>query len=670
MRRSFLLLAALSSPAAAAPPSAWLDFSLSSAAIAARCREAKASVEAKLASIGQTADKASFDGAARAFSDALAEFGDSLSAPTFLGEVSTDAGVRQAGRDCDSDTSRFLVDVYGREDLYRALKAVPAAGLKGEDARLLSETLLDFKRNGLELPKEQREESQALRKHVVELETEFRKELAEEKTTVPFTEAQLAGVPDDFKARLTKEGDRYLVSLDYPDYFPFIENAKDPAARRELETRFSNRGGEANVRRLAEALTLRRDAAKLLGYASHAHYVLEDRMAKRPEAVTLFLRGLRPKLERKARPELAALAKLKDADEGAASDHVMRAWDWRYYHNQLLKTKYQVDDQKIKEYFPLDLVTSGMLDVYQKLLGVAFTEVVPAEAWHPDVKLYRIDDRATGKLLGHFYMDLFPREGKYKHAAAFNLVGGRLLPDGTYQRPLAAMVANFEKPTPEKPSLLRHSEVKTYFHEFGHIMHQTLTTAKYRQFSGTSVARDFVEAPSQMLENWVWRPDILARLSGHYRDRTKKLPKELLDRMILAKNVDSGVFYLRQAFFATVDLTYHLEPPADTTKTFGRLMEEVMLVPMTPGTHPEASFGHIMGGYDAGYYGYLWSEVFAQDMFSRFEKAGPLDPKTGASYRREILEPGSSREESDSLRAFLGREPSDEPFLKSIGLTR
>ncbi|MBI5201989.1 MAG: Zn-dependent oligopeptidase [Elusimicrobia bacterium] len=664
------LALSLAGTAQAAPPSPWLDFSLSSGGIASSCAASKAVVEAKLAAVAQTANQASFEATARAFSSALAEYGDALASPTFLAEVSTDAGVRDAGRACDTDSSRFMVDVYGREDLYKALKAVPAAGLTGEDAKLLAETLLDFKRNGLELPKDKREEAQALRKHIVELSTEFRQALAEEKTTVPFTEAQLAGVPDDFKARLKKDGDRYLVSLDYPDYFPFMENAKDPGARRELETKFSNRGGEANVRRLAETLKLRLQAAKLLGYPTHAHYVLEDRMAERPEAVQAFLKSLRPKLEKKAKPEFAALVKMKDADEGAVSDHVMRAWDWRYYHNQLLKDRYQIDDQKIKEYFPLDLVTDGMLGVYQDLLGLKFTEIVPADAWHPDVKLYRIDDKATGKLVGHFYMDLFPREGKYKHAAAFSLIGGSELPDGSYQRPVSAMVANFEKPTAEKPSLLRHSEVETYFHEFGHIMHQNLTLARHRDFSGSKVARDFVEAPSQMLENWVWRPDVLARLSGHYQDRSKKLPKELLDRMIDAKNVDSGIFYLRQAFFASADLAFHLEPPADTTKAWSKLMEEVMLVPMTPGTHPEASFGHIMGGYDSGYYGYLWSEVYAQDMFSVFEKAGPLDPKTGARYRKEILEVGSSRKEGESLRAFLGREPSDKPFLQNIGLTQ
>ncbi|HVE14221.1 MAG TPA: M3 family metallopeptidase, partial [Elusimicrobiota bacterium] len=270
--------------------------------------------------------------------------------------------------------------------------------------------------------------------------------------------------------------------------------------------------------------------------------------------------------------------------------------------------------------------------------------------------------------LAHFYMDLYPREGKYKHAAAFPLVSGRLLAGGAYQQPAAAIVANFNKPTAEAPSLLTHQEVETFFHEFGHIMHMTLTKAKYARFSGSGTAQDFVEAPSQMLENWVWRPEIVKRLSGHYKSPAKTLPRDVLDRMIEAKNLDSGLKYLRQAFFATYDMALHLGTDADPDALYARLMEEISLIPMTPGTRPAASFGHLMDGYDAGYYGYLWSKVYAQDMFSRFEAEGVMSPKLGALYRKEILEPGGGRDEAVSLRAFLGREPSETPFLKSIGL--
>ena len=319
----------------------------------------------------------------------------------------------------------------------------------------------------------------------------------------------------------------------------------------------------------------------------------------------------------------------------------------------------------------MELVTEGMLAVYQKLLGLTFREIPKAATWHPDVKLYEVSDAASGESIAHFYMDLFPREGKYKHAAAFTLIQGRRLPDGTYQKPVSAMVANFNKPTKDKPSLIKHGEheeVETYFHEFGHIMHQTLTKAKYGRFSGSNTARDFVEAPSQMLENWVWDPAVLDSLSGHYKDRNKKLPKELLEKMIAAKNMNVGLKSLRQMLFASVDQSYHTQGDIeDTTAVYRALQNKIARIPMSPGVHPEASFGHLMG-YDSGYYGYMWSLVFAEDMFSRFKQEGVLNPAIGRRYRELILESGSARDEAQLLREFLGREPNEDAFLKSIGL--
>ncbi len=266
-------------------------------------------------------------------------------------------------------------------------------------------------------------------------------------------------------------------------------------------------------------------------------------------------------------------------------------------------------------------------------------------------------------------MDLFPREGKYNHAAAFTLTNGHTLADGTYFAPSSAIVANFNPPSQDKPALLEHSEVETLFHEFGHIMHQTLTRAKYATFSGTNVKTDFVEAPSQMLENWVWRKETLVGLSGHYRTPTKPLPDDMIDRLVGAKRADAGIHYLRQLAFANIDMIYHTAENVDSTEVYKKAMKEIMLVPIQEGSNPHASFGHLMGGYDAGYYGYLWSEVYAQDMFTRFEKEGFSNAKTGMDYRKGILEPGSERQPFDLIKGFLGREPNEEAFLKSIGLT-
>ncbi|MBI4051494.1 MAG: Zn-dependent oligopeptidase, partial [Elusimicrobia bacterium] len=573
--------------------------------------------------------------------------------------------------ECETKAQQYGVEVYAREDIYNAVKA-PAAkkpALQGEDAKLLEKVLLDFKRNGLELPGEKREKVKEMKKRLVDLELTFQKNISESKDFLEVTKDQLAGIPEDFVSRLSTTSDgHYIVTLDYPDYFPFIENAKDEEARRQLEFKFNNRGSTTNVRLLEEAVSLRHDIANLLGYPTHAHYVLEERMAKTPERVMDFLNRIQRKLKVKGKEELSERLNLKRKEVGWEKAKKLYAWDWRYYNNQLKKLKYEIDQEKIKEYFPLETVIGGMLDVYQRLLNVKFQQMTEGDTWHPDVQLYEVQDAKTGVSIGRFYMDLFPREGKYKHAAAFDLVKAHILPDGTYQKPVSAIVANFNKPTPDRPSLLKHDEVETLFHEFGHIMHQVLTKAKYGRFSGTSVARDFVEAPSQMLENWVWDAEVLKSLSGHYQDQTKKLPDDLLKRMIDAKNMDSGVKYLRQLFFAMLDMEYHKSAKADTTQVYAKLMEEISLIPMSPGTHPQASFGHLMGGYDVGYYGYMWSEVYSADMFSKFEEKGIMNPDLGRRYRELILEPGRSLDEGDQLKKFLGREPNEKAFLKSIGL--
>ena len=304
-----------------------------------------------------------------------------------------------------------------------------------------------------------------------------------------------------------------------------------------------------------------------------------------------------------------------------------------------------------------------MLSVYQRILGVTFREVKGGPVWHPDVRLFEIVDTKTAKLIGHFYLDLYPRDGKYTHAAAFPLLMGRAVPGG-YDQTAAAMVANFPKAIPGKPALLPHAEVETFFHEFGHLMHQTLTKARHMSFSGTSVALDFVEAPSQMLENFAWEPEVLAEISGRW-DTGAKLPETLLNKMTAARRFNEGVQTLQQIAMASADMALHSLVPADPSAEFNRVVAEITGMPQTPGGNSAASFGHLMGGYGAGYYSYLWSLVFAEDIFSAFKSEGPLNPVVGARYRRDILETGSQRTEEESLKAFLGREPSEDAFMKS-----
>ncbi len=667
----FLFLLSSTVSAAAFVPANTLRYDVTPQALMENCRSAqKRAASALEAVVRMPAVTRTFDNTPWALDRIVTDLSDETASDMFLKNVSVSSTVRDAGNDCETLITQFSVEMYAREDLYRALKEYAAKGetLAGEPKRLVDKEFLDFKRSGLGLSKERRQEVLDLRKKIVELQLLFSKNVNEYKDFALFSKEELDGMPEDFVSRLEKVDGKYKVTLDYPDYFPFMNNASNPASRRVLDVKFNNRAALQNVAIFKEVLGLRLKAARLLAYPTHAHYVLEDRMAKDPKTVAAFISRLRKKLKILGVDELETLKALKLVFEGRGSDGRINAWDWRYYDNQLKKTRYSVDSDKIKEYFPTDNVTERMLEVYQKLLGVKFRRIEDAALWHPDVKLYEITDAAGGGPIAYFYMDLFPREGKYKHAAAFPLISGRQLPDGRYQHPVAAIVANLNKPAPSRPSLLTHDEVETFFHEFGHIMHQTLTKARYGRFSGSNVAQDFVEAPSQMLENWVWDAGILQSLSGHYKDHAIKLPKELLDKMIAAKNVDSGLHNLRQLLFCAIDQLYHGAPPDDTTVAYGQVMKDVFMIPMTEGTHPEAGFDHLMGGYDAGYYGYLWSKVYAQDMFSRFKAEGLLNPAAGRRYRTEILEKGASRDEMESIKIFLGREPNEDAFLESIGL--
>ncbi len=631
------------------------------------CKKEEQALLAKLEVIGKLGEKAQFKNACVALEKALTDLQQNLTPLLFLKYVSDKAPMREAAGKCETAIEKLRVDVFAREDLYNALKtaAKNQNQLDPIDKRLLDEFLLAFKRNGLDLTADKRKLFIEKRKRIVELETEFSKELIEWNDWAEFTLEQLEGLPESFVQRLEKTPQgKYKVTVKYPDYYPFMDNAKNAEARRILEEKFLNRGGKKNLARFDETLRLRSETAQMLGYPNHAAYVLDDRMAKTPEAVSAFLKRVGDRLQIQGKSDLAGLVAAKNEELGSKSDGKIHSHDWRYYDNQIKKRKHHIDTQLIKEYFPIDVVAKGMFEIYQTLLGVKFQEDRSLPKWHSDVTPYRVTK--DGKAVAIFYMDLFPREGKYGHAAAFTLIQGCINDDQSYQLPISAIVANFNPPSAQKPSLLEHGEVETLFHEFGHIMHQVLTTAKYASLAGTSVKRDFVEAPSQMLENWVWEVPTLTKLSGHYQNKSKPLPTDQMQRLIKAKLLNVGIKYLRQLLFASIDLRYHTQPTKDSTQVYADLAREIMLIPIPKNTLPQAGFGHLMGGYDAGYYGYLWSEVYAQDMFTRFEKEGLLNAKTGADYLKWILQKGGELEPMDLITHFLGRAPNEEAFFKSL----
>jgi len=360
--------------------------------------------------------------------------------------------------------------------------------------------------------------------------------------------------------------------------------------------------------------------------------------------------------------------KKKDcAERGHTFDGKINPWDWRYYYNMVIEKEYQVDEDKISEYFPVEHVTDAMLQIYEEVLGLTFIKTQNPKTWHEDVQQYSVYNAPDKAFMGHFYLDLYPREGKYGHAAEFDIQKGCIV-NGKKQYPGSAMLANFTKPLKDKPALLKHDEVVTFFHEFGHVMHELMSTAKYHLFSGTNVQRDFVETPSQMLENWCYDAAALKRLSKHYQTG-EPLPENLRNQLVKAKKACAAVLYKRQLFFGYFDIAIHTaKGNVNTTEVWNDLRKKITGIEAPPNTNGAANFGHLLGGYSAGYYGYLWSEVFAADLFREFDKKGVLNRELGLKYRNKILAPAGTKDAMDLLIDFLGREPQQEAFLIHIGL--
>lgn len=632
--------------------------------------EARVKLEKDLAAlIAIPQAERTFENTIMGYERAFDNYGNALGMSGFLSYVSTDKKFRDAANDLQMQISQYMVDVATRRDVYKAIREYTDTNprLDPVQAKLVKEMLIGFKNSGMDLNDADLEKFKALNKEKAEYIIKFDKNIQEYKDPLAVTQEQLQGLGEDYIKKLSKTDDgKYLVTLDYPDYVPFMQNADDEQARKELEFKFNRRGGQENVELLEKTLTLRREIARLLGYKNHAELRLEDRMAKNPKTVMAFLKDLQKKLKPLGKKEDKEMIAYKNSKTGKNS-RTLYSWESGYWSNKFRKENLELDSEKIKEYFPSQVVIDGMLDLFGGVFGITF-EPVDIPVWHPDVKAFKIKDKASGELVAYFYMDLYPREGKYKHAACFGLVEGEEKQDGTYQIPFVAIVANLNKPSGDTPSLLKHSEVETLFHEFGHVLHNALTKAKYSAFSGTSVSWDFVEAPSQMLERWAWDPQVLKKISRHYKTG-EALPDDLIKRMIAAKNFGAGGMYLRQDFFAQYDMTLHTaDTTPDTTKLYFELTKKIRGLPLTKGTIPQASFGHIMGGYDAGYYGYLWSEVIAEDFFGEFKKNGIFNPETGLKFRREILEKGGTLDEEKMVENFLGRPADNKPFLKSIGL--
>jgi thimet oligopeptidase len=606
-----------------------------------------------------------------------AVIGDAYGRSPFMARVHPDKEVRTRAAGVEERLAKWGTELIFRSDLFEAVSDYAGTGeaksLSGTRARLVEHWMRDFRRAGHEMSSEDQAELKKLQQRLIELQVEFAKNLDEWEDWIEVTREDLAGLPEEYINGLQHgETDGALkVGMAYPDYIPFIEQAERRDLRKALQFKFWNRAAEANLPLLTEAVEIRRQMAALFGVPTWAHHAMEVKMAKKPEAVEEFYASIVPQLTRKRQDDIAVMTDLLGADVGSLDPELggdqLQSWDSNYYTTQLRKRDYGIDQNEVARYFPLEQVIEGMFDITGEVFGLEYRQVEKTGAWHPDVFLYEIRNTGGDDAIAYFYADLFPREGKYGHAAAFPLITGERLEDSTYRKPVAAIVANFTKPTKSAPSLLKHNEALTLFHEFGHILHFCLTTVDLRRFAGFDTEWDFVEAPSQIMEHWMWQPEVLQRFARHH-ETGEPIPDDLVERLVAARDLNIGLATMRQIFLGTFDLNLHATPDPVDIDAATRDAYKLTGFPFFEGTHFGASFGHLMGGYDAGYYGYLWSKVYGDDMFSVFSEKGVLNPEVGRRYRNEVLAKGYSRDAIEHLRAFLGREPSTDAFLEELGL--
>ncbi|HEY8994822.1 MAG TPA: M3 family metallopeptidase [Lacunisphaera sp.] len=649
-------------------------------ALKAKADDAIKTADAALAVLAaQDPAKLTFANSFAAYDEITARVGDAALVIGTLAESSTDKAMRDTANELNVKIQEWSVGLDYREDIYRVLKAVVDAKpkLDAESQRLVDEQMRSYRRAGLALPAAERAEVEKLRKDLAGLETQFQVNINEARAPLDFTAEELAGVPASFLETpgLKQPDGRYRVMANITWHFQTVmENADNADVRRSVKTARYQLAREKNTAVVAQLVALRAEIAKRLGYANWADYQTETRMAKTGANAVKFEEDLIAGLQPKFAEEMETLRKLKAAHLGKP-DAQLELSDIRYYTNKLKREKYAVDTEALRVYFPYQATLDGMFAIYQKIFGLKFTEVQAPYVWAEGVQLYVVQDSATGVPMGAFYLDMFPREGKFNHFACFSQKAGGVLPDGRYDLPVEALLCNFPAPSADKPSLLKHSDVETLFHEFGHVMHGILGRSRFVAQSSFAVPRDFVEAPSQMLESWVWDKTVLDTFAADYRDSEKKIPAATIASLVAARQATEGYFTRRQLAIGSLDLALHTlsaeaAKNADVVKIVNDTTTRVQMAP-PPDTFWAAYIGHL-AGYDAGYYGYLWAKVMAVDMASAFEKApgGFLDEKVGRRLRDEVYGPGNTRDVAESVEKFLGRPRSQQPFLNYVGIKK
>jgi thimet oligopeptidase len=589
---------------------------------------------------------------------------EDLSGPaTFLSAVHPDKALRDASEACELRWNDFFSSLGQNERLFQAAKRIqPADTIDGE----LRRTLLEgFEDAGVGLPKAERARAKQLLDKINELGQVFERNIRDAKVRVTFTEAELRGVPEAFLKNAKRDANgRVELGVDYPSYDPVMHAAEDGAARERMMRAKNNEGGEANLKLLAEIAQLRKEYAALFGVNSYAEFVVRRRMAKSPAQVQRFLGEVKAAVQTREVRELEELRAAKATHlKLPLADVKLERWDASFYTERVRRERYSVDQETFRPYFPPEQSLQFAMRLVEKLMGVKYERVQGVTTWHPEVQAYAVRDAssgiASGKPIAALYVDLYPRDGKYNHAAVWSFRNGSV---AAQRVPQAALVVNFDRKG------LTLNELETLLHELGHAVHNNLSATRYSQQAGTQVLRDFVEAPSQMLEEWAYDKNVL-KLFAEVCPDCKPVPDALLAQANTARRFGQGIREARQHLYASYDLALYSEGSNDD-KTREPMALWANMEGATPlghvkGTMFPAGFSHIASGYAAGYYGYLWSLVLATDMRTAFA-ADKLDAKVGQRYRQAVLGQGSQKLPSQLVKDFLGREFSSKAFFEEL----
>jgi thimet oligopeptidase len=566
--------------------------------------------------------------------------------------VHPDSALREAATRCEADVDRAKTELSLDGAIFAALERLDLSEVDPATRHYVQRTLRDFRRAGVDRDEATRARLKALSEELITLGQEFGSTVAADVRSIEVDPADLEGLPDDFRrAHPPGPNGKVVLTTNNTDYVPFLTYARSAPAREALWKVYRQRGSPKNLDVLRRILTARRETASLLGFPSWADYVTSDKMIGSRANVAAFIARITAAADQPMTSDYAAILARKRRDNPQAT--AVDAWDSSYLQEQVKTEQYKFDSQEARPYFEYGRAKQGVMDLTSRMFGIAYRPVPDAPVWHPDVEAFDIVDvRATGApVVGRIYLDMFPREDKYKHYAQFTLVNGKA--DRTL--PEAVLVCNFPKPGAE-PALMLHTDLETLFHEWGHLLHHIFGGhTRWVGIAGTTTEWDFVEAPSQMLEEWTWAPETLRTFARHH-ETDEPIPVDLVERMKAASEFGKGLYVRQQMFYAALSLDLHTRNPdgLDTSAVVAELQGEYTPFAFVPETSFETSFTHL-DGYSALYYTYMWSLVIAKDMFTMFSRHGLLDADTAARYRRLVLEPGSSKPAADLVADFLGR---------------